>query len=115
MYKRKLTFATAQRVRQLHREHGWGKVKICNILRKEGHDITQNAIGNILEGRTYRTRLALSGNSRVTTDQVKIIRNQHRLGRTNEWISCWLAVQGIKLTAKGIDDIIKYRTWKEVP
>lgn len=115
MIKRKLTFATAQKVRQLSKEKGWGCVKISNELKKEGVIISSNAIDGILKGKTYTTRLQESGNSHVNKDIVRIIREKAAAGKRKEWISVWLELNhGIILSASAVWDIIARRTWKEV-
>ena len=114
MNKRKMTFATAQKIRDLRKEHKWGKVRLQRWFKeKEGYHISLTSIQDIIGGKTYLTRVQM--NRRMGPEHVRIARRLAHLGRRPEWISCFLETEhGVVVTAGAIRQIIARRNWAHV-
>jgi hypothetical protein len=106
---RKMTFSTAQKVRQIKRDNP--RIGYKEIISQLGLEVTPGTIYNIIANRTYKERLEVHHNPKrkLTCQDVKSIKGMLKLGYKCEYLAIRFKVTSITIAR------IKYGiTWRNV-
>lgn len=107
--RRKLTWATAQKIRQLKKDEPL--IGYNEIIRRLNLSCSDSAIWSILSNRTYLTRTErdkpYNPKAKLNESLAMEIRGNLKLGHKPEWLACKYGV-----SFSTIKRVIKQTTWR---